>query len=55
MPSIPKNTKSTVITTMRYRNAPAAIEWLCDTLGFEKHLVVPGVGDVIEQRPTQLR
>ena len=27
---------------MRYRNAPAAIEWLCGVFGFEKHLVVPG-------------
>ncbi|HYJ89136.1 MAG TPA: VOC family protein [Pyrinomonadaceae bacterium] len=39
--STAKNTKATVIPAMRYRDAPAAIEWLCDTLGFEKHLVVP--------------
>jgi uncharacterized glyoxalase superfamily protein PhnB len=25
---------------MRYRNAPAAIEWLCQAFGFEKDLVV---------------
>lgn len=37
-----KNTTSTVIPTMRYRDAPAAIEWLCRAFGFEKHLVVPG-------------
>ena len=24
---------------MRYRNAPAAIEWLCQVFGFEKHAV----------------
>src|SRR5688500_6393641 len=36
-----KNTKATVIPALRYRDAPAAIEWLCDNLGFEKHLVVP--------------
>ncbi|MHB8382314.1 MAG: VOC family protein [Candidatus Binataceae bacterium] len=30
-----------IIPAMRYRNAPAAIEWLCKALGFEKHLVVP--------------
>lgn len=35
-------THSTVIPTMRYRDAPAAIEFLCDILGFEQHLVVPG-------------
>src|ERR1700733_7361751 len=27
---------------MRYRNAPAAIEWLCQAFGFEKHLAVSG-------------
>jgi len=32
---------------MRYRNAPAAIEWLCKAFGFEKHLVVPGEGNAI--------
>jgi uncharacterized glyoxalase superfamily protein PhnB len=31
-----------IIPAMRYRNAPAAIEWLCKAFGFEKHLVVPG-------------
>lgn len=30
-----------IIPGMRYRNAPAAIEWLCRAFGFEKHLVVP--------------
>ena len=42
MPSNPKNTVSTVIPAMRYRDANAAIEWLCKAFGFEKHLVVPG-------------
>jgi uncharacterized glyoxalase superfamily protein PhnB len=42
-----KNTKSTVIPCLRYRNAPAAIEWLCQAFGFEKHLVVPGEGETI--------
>jgi uncharacterized glyoxalase superfamily protein PhnB len=32
---------STVIPGMRYRNAPAAIDWLCATFGFERQLVVP--------------
>ena len=35
------NTRATVIPCLRYRNAPAAIEWLCSVFGFEKHLVVP--------------
>ena len=39
--SAAKNTKATIVPALRYRDAPAAIEWLCDNLGFEKHLVVP--------------
>ncbi len=41
MPSHPANTRTTIIPCLRYRDAPAAIEWLCKTFGFEKHLVVP--------------
>ncbi len=37
-----KDTKSTVIPGLRYQNAPAAIEWLCNAFGFERRLVVPG-------------
>jgi uncharacterized glyoxalase superfamily protein PhnB len=40
MPSPAKNTRATVIPCLRYRDAPAAIEWLCRVFGFEKHLVV---------------
>ncbi len=32
---------------MRYRDAPAAIEWLCRAFGFEKHLIVPGENNAI--------
>jgi uncharacterized glyoxalase superfamily protein PhnB len=42
MPAIPKSTTATVIPCLRYRDAPAAIDWLCSTFGFERHLVVPG-------------
>jgi len=38
---------STIIPGLRYRNAPAAIEWLCDAFGFQKHLVVPGENNTI--------
>jgi uncharacterized glyoxalase superfamily protein PhnB len=41
MPTFVKSTRATVIPVLRYRDAPAAIEWLCRTLGFEKHLIVP--------------
>ncbi len=37
-----KTTKSTVIPALRYRDATAAIDFLCRAFGFEKHLVVPG-------------
>ncbi len=36
-----KNTRATVIPCLRYRDAPAAIKWLCENFGFEKQLVVP--------------
>lgn len=41
MTSIPKATRATVLPCLRYRDAPAAIDWLCTTLGFERTLVVP--------------
>jgi uncharacterized glyoxalase superfamily protein PhnB len=42
------NTRSSVICGLRYRNAPAAIEWLCNVLGFAKHAVYPGKNGTIE-------
>jgi hypothetical protein len=42
-----KDTRATVIPCLRYRNAPAAIEWPCKTLGFEKQLVVPNEDGII--------
>jgi uncharacterized glyoxalase superfamily protein PhnB len=33
-------TAASVIPTLRYRDVPAAIEWLCNALGFEEHRVV---------------
>ena len=31
---------ATIIPTIRYRDAPKMIRWLCDAFGFEKHFVV---------------
>lgn len=31
-----------IIPTFKYKNAPAAMDWLCEVLGFEKHMVVDG-------------
>jgi uncharacterized glyoxalase superfamily protein PhnB len=39
--------KSTVMPALRYRNAPAAIDWLCQVFGFEKRAVYPGPNDTI--------
>jgi uncharacterized glyoxalase superfamily protein PhnB len=33
-----------IIPALRYRNAAAAIDWLCDAFGFERKMVVPGEG-----------
>ena len=38
--------RSTIMPTLRYRNAPAAIDWLCQVFGFARHAVYengPGV------------
>ena len=48
MPNIAKNTRSTVIPALRYRDAPAAIEWLCKAFGFEKQAVYMGKSGVVE-------
>ena len=42
-----ERTRANIIPTLRYRDAAAAIEWLCRAFGFEKHLVVPGEGGTI--------
>lgn len=39
MASAPKQSPSTVFPTLRYRNAPAAIDWLVNVLGFTRHAV----------------
>ena len=47
MSTLAKNTRATVIPCLRYRDAPKAIEWLCNAFGFEKQLVVPGADGTI--------
>ena len=42
-----KQNGSIIIPTIRYKDAPAAIEWLCNAFGFEKHLIVPGEDETI--------
>ena len=43
-----KNERPRIIPGMRYRDAAAAIDWLCKAFGFERHLVVPGENGRIE-------
>ncbi len=33
---------STIMPALRYKDAPAAIDWLCNVLGFERKAVYPG-------------
>jgi uncharacterized glyoxalase superfamily protein PhnB len=40
-------THSLIIPGMHYRDAPAAIEWLCRVFGFAKHAVYPGENNTI--------
>ena len=47
MTKFAKQTKSTVVPCLRYRDAAAAIEWLCRAFGFEKQMVVPGENGTI--------
>lgn len=42
-----KDCRATVIPGMRYRNAPAMIEWLQRAFGFERHAVYEGPGGTI--------
>ena len=36
-----------IIPSILYKDANAAIEWLCSAFGFEKHLIVPGEDGII--------
>ena len=41
------DSRSSVIPAFRYRDAPAAIEWLCNVLGFTRHAVYEGASGEI--------
>ena len=42
----PANTTTTIIPTLRYRNALAMIDWLCIAFGFTRHAVYAD-GDIV--------
>ena len=41
------SSSSTVMPAMRYRDAHAAIEWLCNVFGFQKYAVYPGPNNTV--------
>ena len=41
MSSFAKDTKTTIVPSIAYRDERAAIQWLCQVFGFEQQLVVP--------------
>ena len=45
---------SSVITALRYRNAPAAMDWLCQVFGFERHAVHQGPDGTIAHAELKL-
>jgi len=42
-----RNSGSSVIPGLRYRNAKAMIDWLCEVFGFERQVVHAGPGDIV--------
>ena len=55
MPTNLRLAPSTIMPTLRYHNAPAAIEWLCQVFGFERHAVYPGPEGTIAHAELTLR
>ena len=47
MAVLEKSAGATIIPCLRYRDAAAAIDWLCQTFGFERQLVVPNADGTI--------
>jgi uncharacterized glyoxalase superfamily protein PhnB len=39
---MPADDSAKIIPALRYRDAAAAVDWLCRAFGFERHLVVEG-------------
>ena len=53
MSSLAKATTTTIVPSLRYRDAPAMIEWLCRAFGFEKRAVYEdGAGGIAHAQLT---
>jgi uncharacterized glyoxalase superfamily protein PhnB len=46
--SVPMDSKVNIVPSLRYADAAAAIDWLCEAFGFERHMVVPGENGTID-------
>ncbi len=46
--SVPMDSKVNIVPSLRYADAAAAIDWLCEAFGFERHRVVPGENGTID-------
>ena len=46
--------KPNIFPALRYRNAPAAIDWLGKAFGFQKQFVVPGEGNTVAHAQLRL-
>lgn len=45
--TVPANTRATIIPCLRYRDAHAAIDWLCRAFSFERHGIYEHEGKVM--------
>lgn len=53
MSTFAMNTVCTIIPALRYRDAPAAIDWLCSAFGFERNAIHPdGAGGIAHAQLT---
>jgi len=50
--SAPADTRATFIPCLRYRDAPAAIDWLCRAFGFTRHAVYEHEGMILHAQLT---
>ena len=50
----PKIGHPNIFPALRYKNAPAAIDWLGNAFGFEKQFVVPGENNTIAHAQLRL-
>ena len=47
MPVATITTASTIMPTLRYKDANAAIDWLCNVFSFQRHAVYPGPNNAV--------